>query len=132
MADKYEVGYRKPPRHTRFRKGQSGNPKGRCKGSKNLKTDLQEELAEHISIREAGGRSRSVTKQRALLKRLFADALRGEKAASSQVMTLILRVLGPEAVSEMADPPLNPEEEQVLAFILSRTASDPDECKGDG
>jgi hypothetical protein len=31
MSDDYEIGYKKPPRHTRFKKGQSGNPKGRPK-----------------------------------------------------------------------------------------------------
>ena len=47
----YEVGYRKPPKHTRFKPGQSGNLRGRPKGTKNLKTDLMEELGEKILIR---------------------------------------------------------------------------------
>ena len=34
----YAVGWGKPPRHTRFKKGQSGNPKGRPPGSKNMNT----------------------------------------------------------------------------------------------
>ena len=42
--DDYEVGYGKPPRHTWFKKGQSGNPRGRPCGSKNLKTLLSEAL----------------------------------------------------------------------------------------
>ena len=55
MADKdhdYEVGYGKPPKAGRFKPGQSGNPRGRPKGTLNLKTDLQQELAERISVRE--------------------------------------------------------------------------------
>ena len=43
MSDDYEVGYKKPPIHTRFKPGVSGNPKGRPKGTKNLATDLAEE-----------------------------------------------------------------------------------------
>ena len=130
MTDEYKVGYGKPPRHTRFRKGRSGNPKGRPKGTKNLKTDLQEELAECILVREAGGRSHCLTKQRALIKRLVADALRGDRAASNQVGNLILRVLGPEADSGTAESPLSPEEEDVLAFILGRMAPDTGEPEG--
>ena len=40
----YEVGYRRPPRHSRFKPGQSGNPRGRPNRSKNINTLMQEEL----------------------------------------------------------------------------------------
>ena len=46
----YEVGYGKPPRHTRFIKGQSGNPRGRPTGAKNLKTLLSEALNETVIV----------------------------------------------------------------------------------
>ncbi len=54
MSGDYDVGYGKPPQHTRFRKGQSGNPTGRPKGARNLKTELLEELQEQILVREGG------------------------------------------------------------------------------
>ena len=53
-SERYEVGYRKPPKATQFKQGQSGNPHGRPKGTKNLKTDLIEELGEHITLSEGG------------------------------------------------------------------------------
>ena len=67
MPKEYTVGYRKPPKATRFKPGQSGNPKGRPKGSPNLAADLSTELGELITVRE-GGAAQRVSKQRALIK----------------------------------------------------------------
>jgi hypothetical protein len=53
----YEVGYGKPPRHTRFAKGQSGNPRGRPRGAKNFNTLLEEALDEPVTVTENGGRA---------------------------------------------------------------------------
>src|SRR5215469_5153687 len=52
----YEVGYGKPPRSSRFKKGQSGNPRGRPSGSKNLSTLLSEALNEPVIVTENGRR----------------------------------------------------------------------------
>jgi hypothetical protein len=65
----YEVGYGKPPRDTRFPKGQSGNPRGRPSGAKNLKTLLSEALNEPVIVTENGGR-RKVTKRQAIITQL--------------------------------------------------------------
>jgi hypothetical protein len=67
--DDYEVGYGRPPCHTRFVKGQSGNPRGRPPGAKNLSTLLSEALNETVIVTENGGR-RKVTKRQAIVTQL--------------------------------------------------------------
>jgi hypothetical protein len=73
----YEVGYGKPPCQTRFRKGQSGNPKGRTAGDKNLSTLLSEALNEHVIITENGGR-RKISKRQAIVKQIVNQAAKGD------------------------------------------------------
>ena len=84
----YEVGFGRPPRHTRFKAGQSGNPKGKAKGAVNLATDVEDELAERIRIRE-GDKNLKVSKQRALVKALLARALKGDTRAAGLVLQLV-------------------------------------------
>ncbi|MBS0232297.1 MAG: hypothetical protein JSR99_02290 [Proteobacteria bacterium] len=76
----YTVGYGKPPKNSRFKPGQSGNPKGRPKGAREFSVELAEELKQTISVIE-GGRTRKVTKQRAMIKALFSRALKGDSKA---------------------------------------------------
>jgi hypothetical protein len=118
-----KVGYRNPPRHTRFKKGQSGNPRGRPKGAKKLRTDLLEELAETLMVRE-GPRQRRVSKQRALIKSLLAKGIKGDSAAASRLFELWLRIVGPQdQASTEPLQPLSGEEREVLATIESRLAT---------
>ena len=65
----YEVGYGKPPRHKRFAKGQSGNPRGRPSGAKNFTTLLSDALNEPVIVTE-NGRRRKVSKREAILTQL--------------------------------------------------------------
>jgi hypothetical protein len=73
----YEVGFGKPPRQTRFRKGESGNPKGRPRGLKNPAALLSKVLREPVIVIENGQR-RSITKYEALMRQLATNALRGD------------------------------------------------------
>ncbi len=94
-----DVGYGKPPQNTRFQKGQSGNPKGRPKGTKNLGADLEEELAEQILIRE-GDVPKRLSKQRAMLKSLMAKAVKGDTRAANMVVKMVFRMLQEGASEE--------------------------------
>ncbi len=91
----YEVGYGKPPKEHRFQPGQSGNPKGRKKGSRGLKTDLQAELDGTIAISINGERVKG-TRQRLFVKALATRAAFGDLKAASILAPLILQVLGIE------------------------------------
>ena len=71
------VGYGRPPRHTRFQPGRSGNPKGRPKGSKNFSTLFSEELAQPVTLTENGKRRR-MPKRQALAKQVINKALSNE------------------------------------------------------
>jgi hypothetical protein len=89
----YEVGYGRPPKDTQFKKGQSGNPAGRPKGTRNFKTDLEEELQERVRITE-GGKSEEVSKQRALVKRTFEKGINGDMLAVAMIAQWVMQHLG--------------------------------------
>ena len=84
----YEVGYGKPPRHTRFTKGQSGNPRGRPSGSKNLMTVLDETLNEPVIVAENGGR-RKISKLRAIIKQLANQSAKADWRAAKMLLDFI-------------------------------------------
>ena len=73
----YAVGYKRPPVHSRFKPGRSGNPSGRPKDSKNFKALLREILNEQISLQD-GVNSRKVSKREAIARRLVIGALKGD------------------------------------------------------
>jgi Family of unknown function (DUF5681) len=73
----YEVGYRKPPLQSRFKRGQSGNPRGGPAGAKNLETLLTEALNELVVIAEDGGR-RKISKRQAIVKQLVNRSAKGD------------------------------------------------------
>ncbi len=119
----YEVGYGKPPRHTRFQPGRSGNSRGRPKGTNNLKTDLMEELGEKILVRE-GEQSRRVSKQRAVVKTLVMRTLKGDTRAGGQLLSMMMRLLDTgEGAPEVAEP-LHDDEHEILRAFESRVRRD--------
>ena len=113
MADEYEVGYGKPPRDSQFKKGQSGNKRGRPKGVKNLKTDVVEELTEMVKMR-VGDRALRISKQRALLKLLWLKGMKGDSRALNSLLGLLLRILGLEGMPPDADIGITAEERDAL------------------
>ena len=82
------VGYRRPPVWTRFRPGQSGNPRGRPRGARNLGTIVAVALSERVAINE-NGRRRRITKLEAAVKQLVNRAASGEARAAQLLLALV-------------------------------------------
>ena len=81
------VGYGKPPQHSRFKKGQSGNPRGRPKGSQSAARLARLILNEKIVIKENGKR-RMITRREAMLKQLANKGIMGDLRSIREVLNL--------------------------------------------
>lgn len=87
-SENYEVGFGRPPKQTRFKPGQSGNPKGRPRGRKNVHTILEETLYRLVPITE-NGRKRKVPAIQAMFLGLLRKSLDGDLRAFSQISKLM-------------------------------------------
>jgi hypothetical protein len=119
----YTVGYGRPPLHTRFQPGQSGNRPGRPKGARNLATELKAVLAEVVLVRE-GERSRKVPKLRALVTALVNRGLKGDQRAAATLITTLLRLEGVLAAAEEPEAALAAEDTRILERALARAVEE--------
>lgn len=122
----YEVGYCKPPRHTRFVKGQSGNPRGRPAGAKNFATLLDDALNEPVIVTENGGR-RKLSKRRAIITQLVNRSATADFRAI-KLLFEIVRDLERQSEPESREPADFSEadekvREQLRARFSQRTSS---------
>jgi hypothetical protein len=86
-----KVGYGRPPRHTRFKKGQSGNPRGRPQGRANAKTIVSRAINEKVTIRE-GDKARDMTKLEGMLQAHLVKAIKGDARSANLVIALVARL----------------------------------------
>ncbi|QGN56134.1 DUF5681 domain-containing protein [Novosphingobium sp. Gsoil 351] len=83
----YDVGYKKPPFESRFKPGRSGNPKGRPRGAKGLKTMVRETLTQKVAVRTAAGDKR-MSRMEAVLHKTVELAMKGNQRALQQLYAL--------------------------------------------
>jgi hypothetical protein len=118
-----EVGYGKPPKHSQFKKGHSGNPRGRPRGAKNLATLVGQALDQKVSVSEQG-RHRKVTKREAIITQLVNKSAQADLKATTILLGLmqdIERRAG--AITEPTS--LSEADRQVLQFIRDRRLRQP-------
>src|SRR3954465_12409756 len=119
----YDVGYGKPPRHTRFKKGNPGRSKGRPRaGALSAEQARQKVLAQGVALTKDGRRT-IVYGIEALYQQVFAKALNGDMRAA----TLLLKAPANEnearaALSDaQADHEPAPEDRALIERYLRRT-----------
>ena len=125
-AGNYKVGFGRPPLHSQFPKGRSGNPSGRPKGSRVLSAVITAALAERAVVTE-NGRRRTITKLELAVKQVANKAAGGDQRACK----LIIELLHQSEVRDEARAsgmPLTADERRandtaILAALRDRTLS---------
>ena len=114
----YEIGFGKPPVRSRFKKGQSGNRKGRPKGALNLATVLDRIMRETVVTREYG-RRRPKTKLEAMISQLTNKAVSGD-AHATRLLCQLLRSAEEPSVAGEPTTGFSEEDRKVIANMLKR------------
>src|SRR6516225_3957502 len=117
----YEVGYGKPPRHTQFEKGQSGNPRGRPSGSKNLATLVNEALNETVIVVE-NGRRRTIPQREAFAKQVVNRSTKADWRAAKILLDIAPDVESQSAL-ETVESSFSAEDDKVIEQIKARLNS---------
>jgi hypothetical protein len=114
-----KIGRGNPPKHTQFRKGTTGNPKGRPKGSKNLSTYLMEAARDHVTA-TVGGRTRKISKIQATAMQLATKAAGGDQAAIGKFLDWMDEIESRAAAAKPAQFPLSTPDVEVIRAIYER------------
>jgi hypothetical protein len=120
------VGFRRPPEATRFKKGVSGNPRGRPKGSVNVATAFMKALREKVVINEHGQR-KTITKLEAALKQLANKGASGDLRALAQLIALAQDAEAKQNMPSAQETVASELDQEVMKGILRRFVNSTEE-----
>jgi hypothetical protein len=112
------TGYKNPPKESQFKKGQSGNLKGRPKRSTDLGTELMQLLNASIPIRE-NGKSRRVSRGLAMFMKLYDQAVHGD-IKSATTLANFMSKLKPEQPEKPEPTDISESGQSIIEDFLRR------------
>lgn len=121
-APPYEVGHCRPPKHTRFLAGQSGNPAGRPKGTRSFKTELRNALAAEVVV-QIDGKQQRISKFRVIVERLMSSASKGDYKAAALIVELGQKIDFDPISATNDQIELSSDDQKILDRYVVRTAS---------
>jgi hypothetical protein len=123
----YDIGYGKPPKHSQFQEGQSGNKKGRPKGAKGLKTMVRKILTEKVTVRTGAGPKR-MTRMEAMIHKITEKAFGGDLRALQSLVQLYQTSVPDEPMrSAVMQAPIADQDSHDLAILAAFRQSVRDE-----
>ena len=118
----YEVGYGKPPKNTQFKKGESGNAKGRPSKTKNTLTILTSELDKTVVLKE-NGKEVKLTKRQAMLRHMVNKAVQGDSKAMFFVFNQLLQLDQKEELKAHVSKMFLEEDQAILKRFLQENSN---------
>lgn len=114
-----KVGRGNPPKHTQFRKGMTGNPSGRPRGSKNLSTIIMDAARDQVTA-TVGGRARKISKLQATAMQLATKAAGGDHAAMGRFLDWVDEIETRADAIKPTQFPLSAPDVEVLRATYDR------------
>ena len=122
QPDFHRVGKGRPPLRTRWKRGQSGNPRGRPKGRRSIGKVLHDVTEQKVTVTE-NGKTRRMSAFEVMMRQLAKDAMQKDQGALKLFVSMMDRYY-----SDLTESAVTPEREEVLAEdreILARYLGTP-------
>ena len=125
-----EKGYGKPPKKHQFKKGVSGNPRGRPKGKKSFTALFKKLENEKITI-QINGKTEKLTIEQAILKRVMIDSVAGKSSSARLYLDTKQTILAMPETEGMSASERNKQDQAILESFVKLLGPDlPDKQEG--
>jgi Family of unknown function (DUF5681) len=122
-GNSYQVGYGRPPIDRRFKPGQSGNPKGRPRGSRNAKAVVAGVMNEKVPVR-ANGKRRKMTKFEVALQAIAQKAMQGDARALNTLIGIMAKTSQFDDTETETSTTLPEDDAGIIADFVRRQSGD--------